>query len=139
MEAVGRSEWQAEVVRGADRRADVSDGHSRAGGRLIGCGELGRNRQVSGNGGMGISGRVIRGAGMSSRTSEQTIGHDARMQRGAGRSGQTQRGETFSLGSCGNTSSSLLCGNYRRLNTKMMTTWHNGLRPVRPCQGKSGN
>ena len=79
-EAVGRSEWRAEVVGGADRRADVSDRRRGAGGRLIGRGELGRNRQVSGNGGMGGSGRVIGGAGTSGRTSERTIGHDARTQ-----------------------------------------------------------
>ena len=73
--------------------------------RLIGCGEVGRNRQMSGNGGMGGSGWVIRGAGVSNQTSEWTIGHNARMQRGAGRSGQMQRGETFSLGSHCKTSS----------------------------------
>ena len=106
---------------------------------MIGHGEVGRNRQVSGNGGMGRSGRVIGGAGMSDCTSEQMIGHTEQMQRGAGRSGQTQRGETFSLGSHCKTSSSLLCVNYGRLNTKMMTVWHNGLRPVGPCQGESGN
>ena len=138
-EAVGRSERRVEVVGRADRRADVSDRCSGVGGRLVGRGELGRNRQVSGNGGMGRSGRVIGGAGASSCTSEQTIGHNAWTQRHAGRSGQTQRGETFSLGSRGKTSSSLLCGNYERLNTKMMTAWHNGLRPVRPHQGELGN
>ena len=105
-EAVGRSEWQAEVVRGADRRADVSDGCGGAGGRLIGCGEVGRNRQVSGNGGMGRSGWVIGGTGVSDRTSEWTIRHTEWTQRGTGRSGQTQRGETFSLGSHCKTSSS---------------------------------
>ena len=62
-EAVGRSERRAEVVGGADRRADVSDGCGGAGGRLIG--EVGRNRPVSGNGGMGGSGLVIGGAGVS--------------------------------------------------------------------------
>ena len=71
---------------------DVLDGCSGVGGRLIGHEELGRNRQVSGNGGMGGSGQVIGGAGASGRTSERTIGHDAQTQRGAGRSGQTQRG-----------------------------------------------
>ena len=138
-EAVRRSEQQVEVVRWADRRVDISDGRGGVGRRLIGCGEVGRNRQVSGNGGMGRSGRVIGGAGTSGCTSEQTIGHNARTQRGAGRSGQTQRGETFSLGSHCKTSSSLLCVNYGWLNTKMMTTWHNGLRPVGPRQGESGN
>ena len=49
---VGRSEWQVEVVGQVDRRADISDGHGGARGRLIGHGEVGRNRQVSGNGGM---------------------------------------------------------------------------------------
>ena len=73
--------------------------------RLIGHGEVGRNRQVSGNGGMGRSGQVIRGVGVSDRTSEWTIRHDAQMQRGAGRSGQMQRGETVSLGSHCKTSS----------------------------------
>ena len=139
-EAVGRSERRAEVVRRADRRADVSDRRSGAGGRLIRRGEVGRNRQVSGNGGMGRSGRVIGGMGVSDRTSEWTIGLTEQMQRGAGRSGQMQRGEPFSLHSCCKTSSSsLLCGNYGQLNTKVMTTWHNGLRPVGPRQGKSGN
>ena len=118
VEAVGRSERRAEVVGGADRRADVSDGRGGAGGRLIGRGEVGRNRQVSGNGGMGGSGRVIGGVGASGRTSEWTIRHDAQTQRGSGRSGQMQRGETFSLGSRCKTSSSLLCENYGRLNTK---------------------
>ena len=60
---------------------------------------------MSGNGGMGRSSRVIRGVGASDRASEWTIRHDARMQRGAGRSGQLQRGETFSLGSHCKTSS----------------------------------
>ena len=106
MEAVGRSEQQVEGVGRVDRRADVSDRHREVGGRLIGCGEVGRNRQVSGNRGMGRSGRVIGGAGTSSRTSERMIGHNAWTQRGAGRSGQTQRGETFSLGSRCKTSSS---------------------------------
>ena len=114
------------------------DGRGRAGGMLIGRGEVGRNRQVSGNGGMGGSGWVIGGTGASGRTSERTIGHDAWMHRGAGRSGQMQRGETFSLGSRCKTSSSL-CGNYGRLNTKMMTAWRNGLRPVRLHQSESGN
>ena len=75
---------------------DVSDGHRGVGGRLIGHGEVGRNRQVSGNGGMARSGWVIRGTGTSNQTSEQTIGHDEQTQRGVGRSGQTQRGKTFS-------------------------------------------
>ena len=104
-EVVGRSERWAEVVRRADRQADVSDGHGRVGGRLIGHGEVDRNRQVSGNGGMGGSGWVIRGAGASDRTSEQMIGHTEWTQRGAGRSRQTQRGKTFSLGSHCKTSS----------------------------------
>ena len=104
-EAVGQSERRAEVVGGADRRADVSDGRGGAGGRLIGCGEVGRNRQVSGNGEMGGSGQVIGGAGASDRTSERTIGHTEQTQRGTGRSRQTQRGETFSLGSHCKTSS----------------------------------
>ena len=60
---------------------DVSDGCGGAGGRLIGCGEVGRNRQVSGNGGMGGSGRVIGAMGMSDQTSKWTIRHDAQMQR----------------------------------------------------------
>ena len=60
---------------------------------------------MSGNGGMGGGGQVIGGVGASDRASEWTIGHNAWMQRGAGRSGQTQRGETFSLGSHCKTSS----------------------------------
>ena len=84
---------------------DISDRHGGVGGWWVGHGEVGRNRQVSGNGGMGGSGQVIGGAGASGRTSERMIGHDARMQRGAGRSRQMQRGETFSLGSYCKTSS----------------------------------
>ena len=63
---------------------------------MVGCGEVGRNRQVSGNGGMGGSGQVIGGTGASDCTSEWTIRHNEQTQRGAGRSGQMQRGETFS-------------------------------------------
>ena len=88
---------------------DISDGCGGVGGRLIGHGEVGRNRQVSGDGGMGGSGRVIRGMGMSDWASEWMIGHNAWTQRGMGRSGQMQRGETFSLGSHCKTSSSLYC------------------------------
>ena len=73
--------------------------------RLIGHGEVGRNRQVSGNGGMGGSSRVIGGVGTSDWASEQMIGHNVWTQRGVGRSGQMQRGKTFSLGSCCKTSS----------------------------------
>ena len=62
------------------------------GGRLIGHGEVGRNGQVSGNGGMGGSDRVVGGAGTSDWASEQTIRHNEQMQRDVGRSGQTQRG-----------------------------------------------
>ena len=115
---------------------DILDGHGGVRERLIGHEEVGRNRQVRG---MGGSGQVIRGAGASDWASEQMIRHNARMQRGAGRSGQMQRGETFSLGSHCKTSSLQLCRNYRRLNTKMITTWRNGLKPVRPCQGELGN
>ena len=136
---VGQSEWQAEVVGQADRRVDVSDGCRGAREGLIGCGEVGRNRQVSGNGGMGRSSRVIGSTGMSNWASEWTIRHNAWMQRGTGRSRQMQRGKTFSLGSRCKTPSFLLCGNYGQLNTKMLTAWCNGLRPVRPHQGKSGN
>ena len=59
--------------------------------------KVGRNRQVSGNGGMGESSWVIRGMSGSNQASEQMIGHDEWMQRDVGRSGQMQRGETFSL------------------------------------------
>ena len=79
---------------------------------MVGRGEVGRNRQVSGNGGMGGSGWMIGGTGVSDCTSEQMIGHAEQTQRGTGRSGQMQRGKTFSLGSHCKTSSSLLCGNY---------------------------
>ena len=72
---------------------------------LIGCGEVGRNRQVSGNGGMGGSGRVTRGMGVSDQASEWTIRHAEWTWRDAGRSRQAQRGETFSLGSHCKTSS----------------------------------
>ena len=64
---------------------------------MIGCGEVGRNRQVSGNGGMGGSSWVIGVVSASDQASEQTIGHDEQMQRDVGRSGQMQRGETFFL------------------------------------------
>ena len=84
---------------------DVLDRHGGVGGRLIGCGEVGRNRQVSGNGGMGRSGQVIGGMGVSDRASEWTIRHDEQMWRDVGRSRQMQRGETFSLGSHCKTSS----------------------------------
>ena len=70
---------------------DVLDGHGGARGRLIGCGEVDRNRQVSGNGGMGRSGWVIRGTSASDWASEQMIGHAEWMQRDVGRSGQMQR------------------------------------------------
>ena len=76
---------------------DVSDGHGGVGGRLIGCGEVGRNRQVSGNRGMDRSSQVIRGMGMSNQASEWTIGHDEWTQRGMGRSGQMQRGKNLLL------------------------------------------
>ena len=62
---VGQSEQQVEVVGQVDRRVDISDGRGGAGERLIGCGEVGRNRQVSGNGGMGGSSQVIEGMGTS--------------------------------------------------------------------------
>ena len=71
---------------------DISDGHGRVRGRLIGCGEVGRNRQVSGNGGMGGSGQVIGGTSGSDWASGQTSGHDEQTQRGAGKSGQMWRG-----------------------------------------------
>ena len=84
---------------------DVSDRCRGVREGLIGCGEVGRDRQVSGNGGMGGSGQVIGGTGVSDRASEWTIRHDVQMQRGAERSGQMQRGKTFSFGSHWNTSS----------------------------------
>ena len=59
---------------------------------MIGCGEVGRNGQVSGNGAMGRSGWVIGGASVSDWASEQMVGHDEQMQGDAGRSGQTWRG-----------------------------------------------
>ena len=58
---------------------------------------------MSGNGGMGRSGQVIRGMSGSDWASGWTIRHNEWTQRGVGRSGQTQRGgqqqrgETFSL------------------------------------------
>ena len=104
-EAVGQSEQRAEVVRQVDRQVDILDRHGGVGGRLIGRGGVRRNGQVSGNGRMGGSGWVIGGVGMSNWASEWTIGHDAQTQRGVGRSGQMQRGETFSLGSHCKTSS----------------------------------
>ena len=66
-------------------------------GRMIRCGEVSRNRQVSGNGGMGRSGRVIGGASGSNWASRWTIGHNEQTQRDAGRSGQMQRGRISSL------------------------------------------
>ena len=71
---------------------DVLDGHGGAGGRLIGHGEVGRNRQVSGNGGMGGSGRVIEGMSTSDQASEWMIRHAEWRWRDMGRSGQMQRG-----------------------------------------------
>ena len=71
---------------------DILDRCGGARGRLVGCGKVGRNRQVSGNGGMGTSGRVIGGMGTSDWASEQTITHNEWTQRDAGRSGQMQRG-----------------------------------------------
>ena len=59
---------------------------------MIGHGEVDRNRQVSGNGGMGGSSRVIGGVSVSDQASEQTIRHDEQTWRDMGRSGQTQRG-----------------------------------------------
>ena len=85
-----------EVVGQADRRADISDSCGGAGRRLIGHGEVGRNRQVSGNGGMGRSGQVIRGKSASDWASEWMIRHNEQTQRGVERCGQMQRGETFS-------------------------------------------
>ena len=71
---------------------DVSDKHRGVRERMIGHGEVSRNGQVSGNGGMGGSSWVIRGASRSNQASRWTIGHDEQMQRGMGRSGQMQRG-----------------------------------------------
>ena len=51
---------------------------------------------MSGNGGMGRSGQVIGGVSVSDQASKQMIGHDEWTQRDMGRSGQMQRGETFS-------------------------------------------
>ena len=59
---------------------------------MIGCGEVSRNGQVSGNGGMGRSSQVIGGTSASDQASKQTIRNDEWMQRDMGRSGQTQRG-----------------------------------------------
>ena len=71
---------------------DVSDEHGGARGRIIGHGEVSRNRQVSGNRGMGRSGRVNGGTCKGDWASGWTIGHNEQMQRDAGRSGQMQRG-----------------------------------------------
>ena len=78
---------------------DISDRCGGVRGRLIGCGKVGRNRQVSGNGGMGRSRQVIGGTSVSNQASERVIRHAEWMQRDAGRSGQIKRGETSSLGS----------------------------------------
>ena len=48
---------------------------------------------------------VIGGTSVSDQASGQAIRHAEQMQRDVGRSGQTQRGETFSLGSHCKTSS----------------------------------
>ena len=68
---------------------DVLDKHGGARGRIIGCGEVSRNGQVSGNEGMGGSSQVIRVISRSDWASEQMIGHDEWTQRDAGRSGHT--------------------------------------------------
>ena len=59
---------------------------------MIGCGEVSRNGQVSGNGGMGGSGRVIGGMSGSNQASGQMIRHNKWTQKDAGKSGQMQRG-----------------------------------------------
>ena len=61
-------------------------------GRLIGYGEVGRNGQVSGNGGMGGSSWVIGVVSTSDWASEWMVGHDEWMQRDVESSGQMQRG-----------------------------------------------
>ena len=61
-------------------------------GRMIKCGEVSRNGQVSGNGGMGRSSQVIRDMSGSNWASEWMSGHNEQMQRDTGRSGQMQRG-----------------------------------------------
>ena len=71
---------------------DISDRHGGVRGRLIGHGEVGRNRQASGNGGMGRGSWVIGGVSASNQASKQTVRHNDRMQRDTGRSGQMQRG-----------------------------------------------
>ena len=69
---------------------DISDEHGGARGTIIGCGELSRNGQVSGNGGMGGSSWVIGGMSSGDWASGQMIGHNEWIQRDAGRSGQTE-------------------------------------------------
>ena len=55
---------------------------------MIGCGEVSRNGQVSGNGGMGRSNQVVRGTSGSNQASGWTSRHDEWMQRDAERSHQ---------------------------------------------------
>ena len=71
---------------------DVLGGCRGVRGSMIGCGEVSRNGQVSGNGGMGRSGQVIRGASGSDQVSGWTSGHNKQTKRDAERSGQMQRG-----------------------------------------------
>ena len=105
---------------------------------MIGCGEVGRNRQVSGNGGMGGSSWVIRGASASDRASKQMIGHDERTQRGAGRSGQMQRGETFSLGSHCKTSSFFIVWKLQEIKYKNDDNMVQWLKTSRAMSGRVG-
>ena len=67
-------------------------GHRGARRRMIGHGEVSRNGQVSGNGGMGRSGQVIRGMSGSNQASRWTSRQNEWTQRDMGGSGQMQRG-----------------------------------------------
>ena len=55
--------------------------HRGARGRMIRCGEVSRNGQVSGNGGMGRSSWVIGVTSGSNRASRQMSGHNEQTQR----------------------------------------------------------
>ena len=70
----------------------MSHEHGVARARIIGRRKVCRDGQMSGNGEMCGSIRAIRVAGVGCWASGQVSRHVARTQRGAGRSGQTQRG-----------------------------------------------
>ena len=90
-------EMQAKVDRQSEVQSEVAHEHGEVGGRLRGCQGVSRSIGVSRSEWVSRSGQVIRGMNRSNQVSKWTIRHDEWRQRGVGRSGQMQRGETFSL------------------------------------------